>query len=130
MGHNIVTASRERQAPGELAHAEEASLSEAERTSLRVVVAGLGDGIADDPSPLSSSEINSARQGQIEKLQIEVALYTFAVEEGLRMTGRYKITRRNPGLLRYMRVTRKLNEKKLAERRRQLKALRGGKRDV
>ncbi len=91
---------------------------------------GLGDGIADDPSPLSSSEINSARQGQIEKLQIEVALYTFAVEEGLRMTGRYKITRRNPGLLRYMRVTRKLNEKKLAERRRQLKALRGGKRDV
>lgn len=123
MEYNIITPSRETQAPGKSTHVEEASLSEAERTSLQVFVTRLGEGIADDTSPFSSSEINPPRQEQIEKLKIEVALYTFAVEEGLRMIGTYKITQRTPNLLRYMRITRKLDEKKLAEKRRQLKAL-------
>jgi hypothetical protein len=58
MGHYIVTPSRETQAPNKLAHAEETSLNETERASLRLFVARLGVGIADDTSLFSSMERN------------------------------------------------------------------------
>ena len=58
MGHHTVTPSRETQAPNELARAEEASLSETERASLRLFVARLGVGIADDTSLFSRTERN------------------------------------------------------------------------
>jgi hypothetical protein len=46
----------ETRTPNELTRAEHALLSEAERASLRLVVARLGEGIADDTSPFSSTE--------------------------------------------------------------------------
>ncbi len=58
MGHHIGTPSREMQAPNELARAEEASLSETERANLRLFVARLGVGIADDTSLFSRTERN------------------------------------------------------------------------
>jgi hypothetical protein len=56
MGTNIFTSSAETQAPGDCTRAEEAPLSEAERASLQLFVARLGDGIADDTSLFSRTE--------------------------------------------------------------------------
>jgi Major Facilitator Superfamily len=52
------TSSAETKAPGDYMCTEEALLSEAERVSLQLFVARLGDGIVDDTSPFSSTERN------------------------------------------------------------------------
>ena len=58
MIRGIFTPSRETRAFGERMHAEEAPLSEAERVHLRLFVASLGNGIADDTSLFSGRERN------------------------------------------------------------------------
>ena len=50
MIRSIFTPRAETRTPSELTRAEQAPLSEAERASLRLVVARLGEGIADDTS--------------------------------------------------------------------------------
>jgi hypothetical protein len=58
MGTSSFTLSAQTQVPGNCTPAEEALLSEAERASLQLFVARLGDGIADDTSLFSSTERN------------------------------------------------------------------------
>jgi hypothetical protein len=58
METRILTLSVETQAAGEGTPAEQALLSEAERASLQLFVARLGEGIADDTSLFSRTERN------------------------------------------------------------------------
>jgi hypothetical protein len=58
MGTSSFTSSAEMQATGDCMDTEEALLSEAERASLQLFVARLGDGIVDDTSPFGSTEHN------------------------------------------------------------------------
>jgi hypothetical protein len=56
MIRSIFTPRVETRAPSQFTHAEQVSLSETERARLRLVVARLGEGIADDTSLFSSAE--------------------------------------------------------------------------
>lgn len=56
MIRSIFTPRVETRTPSEPTHVGQAPLSETERASLRLVVARLGEGIADDTSPFSSTE--------------------------------------------------------------------------
>jgi hypothetical protein len=58
MKTSSLTVSVETQAPGNCTPAEEAPLSEAERASLQLFVARLGEGIADDTGLFSRTERN------------------------------------------------------------------------
>jgi hypothetical protein len=58
MIRGIFTPNRETRALGQRMHAEKAPLSEAERVHLRLFVARLGNGIADDTSLFSGRERN------------------------------------------------------------------------